>query len=188
LATQDGTHSLSDLLDNLERVCIAAYKAEKAKGGVPLPSTLKNYLKTFLNQNLEKPENTNDLFVLIDRFIAGEIREEGKEKSKSTLENYSATRKHLRGFEDKFKVKLTYDSIDLPFFRKYVSYLKSLNLAHNTLATFYEQRRKEHFTDNPATSAQLNDNKQLNCVQQQIRSILNTTGKAAVVGSYNVIL
>jgi integrase len=130
--TVNGLNGLNDFLDSLEKVCLKAYHAELING-IPEPAKLKAHLENFVNQNGESGEE-NLFYSLIDRFISGEIHREGKAKSKSTLENYHATKVHLKGFEAKYKVKMTFDNINLEFFYKYITYLKSLGLAHNTIA------------------------------------------------------
>jgi integrase len=152
--TASGEHSLNDLLDNLETVCSKAYNTE-LKNGIPEPAKLKAHLDNFINQNEEIPEEKNKFYDLIDRFISGEIHVAGKEKSKSTLENYRATKVHLHGYEARMKSKLTFESINLEFFYKYVTYLKGLGLAHNTLAkdiktlkVFMNEAVDLNYTDN----------------------------------------
>ncbi len=140
--TADGGHSLADLLDNLKRVCETAYIAEKRKG-IPAPAALRKHLENFLNQNLnddDLDDQPKGLFVLIDRFIRGEIKNKGKDKSQNTLDNYHAVKQHLLAYQAKQKVKLTYDGITLDFFYSYVSFLKSLKnqrcepISQNTIA------------------------------------------------------
>lgn len=137
--TTDGNHSLNDLLDNLQSICLKSYLLEKTKG-IPTPEKLRSYLTEFLVQNLNVAETKNGFFELIDRFIKGEIKHKGREKSKNTLSNYNTTRQHLAGYETKYKTKLTFDNINLDFFYNYVSYLKTLEgrkgtgLSPNTIA------------------------------------------------------
>ena len=77
---------------------------------------------------------------MIDRFISGEIKNAGKDKSENTLGNYKNTKNHLEAYQEKNRVKLTFESITLDFFYSYVSFLKTLNgrtgesLSHNTKA------------------------------------------------------
>ena len=58
--TEDGEHSLNDLLDNLEKVCFKAYRNE-LNNGIPQPSTLKQHLIAFINQN-DKSDTTPTLY------------------------------------------------------------------------------------------------------------------------------
>ncbi|MEO6134749.1 MAG: phage integrase SAM-like domain-containing protein, partial [Ginsengibacter sp.] len=79
---------------------------------------------------------------LIDRFIAGEIKSKGKDKSRNTLQNYNTVKGHLIEYQLKTKTKLTFDKINLDFFYSYVSFLqkytprnsKEKGLAQNTIS------------------------------------------------------
>src|SRR4051794_18554291 len=94
--TEDGQNTLNDLLDNLARITKSSYNNE-IKNGVPNPGTLRKYLDEFLSATskgkVKKAEP--DFFGLIDRFILGEIKNAGRDKSQRTLKNYQNTRKHL---------------------------------------------------------------------------------------------
>lgn len=131
--TADGKHSLNDLLDSLKKVCLQAYNKELLNG-IPAPQTLKNYLDRFINQNDNGDDDSPTLFKLIDRFVSGEIKSKGQDKSKGTLQNYHAVLLHLREFEKLHKYAVTLDSINLDFFYKYTAYLKTIPLAQNTIA------------------------------------------------------
>jgi hypothetical protein len=76
--TADGDHSLNDLLDNLEDVCVNAYKSE-LKNGIPAPETLKKYLIEFMQQN-NVDDTRPTLYSLIDRFTNNEIKHKGRDK------------------------------------------------------------------------------------------------------------
>lgn len=131
--TSDGKFALNDLLDNLKKVCEKAYNTS-LKDGIPAPATLSAALDDFINQN-NNDEGKDNLFKLIDRFIDGEIKSKGREKSKGTITNYKAVRKHLKQFQGETKYKIGYETITLDFFYKYTTYLKKgLNLAVNTIA------------------------------------------------------
>jgi len=133
--TADGKHSLNDLLDTLKRLCLKSYN-EALKNGIPAPAYLKRILRDFVNQNLSNTDpDAPSLFKLAKRFIEGEIKNRGKDKSKSSLNNYHAVTKHLKDFEQVAKYPITFESINLDFFYKYTSYLKDkLELAPNTIA------------------------------------------------------
>lgn len=130
--TADGEHSLNDLLENLIRVCKKAYN-EELKNGIPQPARLKQYLVEFINQNEEK-EDAATLYKLIDRFISGEIKYRGKDKVKGTLKKYNTAKNYLKDFEVKKKYKVDFETINLDFFYKYVTYLKEKGLAQNTIS------------------------------------------------------
>lgn len=131
--TDDGKFALNDLLDNLKRICEKTYN-ESLKNGIPSPAILKKALEDFVNQN-HHDQSGPTIYTLADRFINGEIKNKGKEKSKGSLQNYAAVVKHLKEFEAKTKVPVSFDGITLDFFYKYTSYLKNeCKLAVNTIA------------------------------------------------------
>jgi hypothetical protein len=130
--TQDGKFLLNDLLDNLEKVCTKSYNSELA-GGIPAPEILKSHLDAFMNQNEEKPEELK-IYELFDRFISGEIKFRGKDKSYNTLKNYKTTKGHLKAFDKATKYHVSFENINLDFFYKYTSFLKShFDLKINTI-------------------------------------------------------
>ncbi|HEY8658811.1 MAG TPA: site-specific integrase [Hanamia sp.] len=131
--TADGKFALNALLDNLKKVCEKTYN-ESLKDGIPKPEKIKEALKAFIDQN-HSDKTGPTLYSLAERFVAGEIKNKGKEKSKGSLQNYSAVMKHLKNFEAKTKYKIDFDTITLDFFYKYTSYLKNVEkLAVNTIA------------------------------------------------------
>ena len=131
--TNDGQHSLNELLENLRDVLMDGFKKEKVNG-LPTVNKLKSYLIEFMNQNTGK-EDRPAFWSLIDRFINGEIKFRGRNKSKSSLNNYRAVKKHLKGFEIKKKYPLNFEAITLDFFYKYTTYLNDeLKLSPNTVA------------------------------------------------------
>jgi len=133
--TADGKHSLNELLDSLKKLCEKSYN-EGLKNGIPTPAQLKKPLIDFLNQNHndEAPDKPT-IFTLADRFINGEIKNHGKDKSKGSLQNYHAVTKHLKEFQQRVKYPVNFDTINLDFFYKYTSFLKEkLGLSPNTIA------------------------------------------------------
>ena len=134
--TNDGKFALNDMLDNLEQTCVRTY-SESLKDGIPDPIIIKRTLDLLIDKNHNNADISNKptLFTLAQRFINGEIKFRGKEKSKGSLSNYAAVTKHLREYQIYSKSKINFDSIDLDFFYSYVSYLKNiLKLAVNTIA------------------------------------------------------
>lgn len=133
--TADGQHLLNDLLDALEKEFTIAYNKE-IKTGIPAPRTLKKHLDNYLYQNLQ--ENTNQehtLFKLINRFVAGEIKFRGRDKTKGSLNNYNSVLKHLVEFQKKKGYKVDFETITLDFFYQYVTFLKNtVKLSQNTIA------------------------------------------------------
>lgn len=132
--TEDGTELLNDFLSNLQKECDRIFTAS-LKNGIPAPESIREELKAYLNHSQEDPESKDSFFKLIDRFIDGEIKTKGRDKSKNTLQNYSTVKGHLEGYQKHIKRKITFESINLDFFYSYVSYLKkNLTLATNTIA------------------------------------------------------
>jgi integrase len=134
-AKKAGKDELNGLLNALEKEFIIAYNKE-IKNGIPAPRTLKQHLDNFLYQNLQ--ENTsqeNTLFKLINRFVAGEIKFRGRDKTKGSLNNYNSVLKHLVEFQKKKGYKVDFETITLDFFYQYVTFLKNaVKLSQNTIA------------------------------------------------------
>lgn len=136
--TADGKFALNDLLDNLKKICEKTYN-ESLRTGIPTPAQLKKPLEDFLNQNhhdVSKPT----LYSLAERFINGEIKVKGKDKSKGSLNNYHAVTMHLKAFEKITKTQVSFETINLDFFYRYVTFLKTLKnqkkqpISPNTIA------------------------------------------------------
>jgi len=64
------------------------------------------------------------LYNLIDRFIAGEIKNKGKSKAANTLKTYNTTKGHLQGFEKAAGYRVDFDTVTLDFYYKFVTYLQ----------------------------------------------------------------
>jgi hypothetical protein len=123
--TSDGTHSLNDLLHELEGLAESTYK-QLLKNGIPAPEKIKQVLRDFMNQNKEGEKDNKSkptLFSLIDRFISGEITAKGKQKSKHTLKTYKTVKTRLLDFQEKTKLPVNFDTIDLDFFYKYINHI-----------------------------------------------------------------
>ncbi|KAA9042045.1 site-specific integrase [Ginsengibacter hankyongi] len=133
--TLEGKFFLNDLLERLQNLCLTSYH-ESMKDGIPNPAYIKTRLKNLINQNrTEADPEKSDFFLLADRFIRGEIKNRGKDKSISSLQNYHAVTKHLKNFQKATKYSITFENINLDFFYKYTTYLKdTLGLSPNTIA------------------------------------------------------
>ncbi|MDP4150770.1 MAG: site-specific integrase, partial [Bacteroidota bacterium] len=133
----DGRYAINDLLDKLERHCLRVYQEELAKGTPPV-ELLKFRLDVFHRQqdgrHAGKPDRPG-LWELFERFISGDIRHNGKDKSRNTLRNYATTRAHLMGFDIATRYHVGFENIDLDFLRRYLTYLKEdLGLKPNSIA------------------------------------------------------
>lgn len=137
LTTEDGKHRLNELLDNLAKECKIAYN-EALKDGIPAPETLREKLNAFINQNDGKEKSKMvSLFSLIERFTNNEIKYNGMDKSPNTIMTYNTTYGHLKEFvkkEKDYSKGLDFEEINLDFYYKYVSFLKSKNLGQNAIS------------------------------------------------------
>jgi len=129
----DGRYAINELLDKLEKLCIKTWQEESAKG-VPPVSVLKFRLDAFIRQN-KGHGHAPDFYRLFDRFISGEMKNKGRDKSPNTLKNYATTREHLQQFDLKTRHHVNFENINLDFFHKYVSFLQNdLDLGPNSVA------------------------------------------------------
>lgn len=136
LKTADGKHGLNDLLNNLANLCIEAYHTELANG-MPTPNQLKLHLDAFMKQNeyAEKVEaDRPTLHSLIDRFVNGEIKHKGKDKAANTIKTYKTAKNHLTEFEKVTGYHVDFNTVNLDFYYKFVSYLRdTANLSPNAV-------------------------------------------------------
>lgn len=128
--TSDGQHSLNELLDNLEEVLLNTYHSE-LKNGIPAKAVLKEALDTFQNQNKANPDAPS-FHKLLDRFISGEILHKGKAKSQNTIKTYRTLQGHLKAFEKVKNWPIDYNTINLDFLYKYITFLRSAHPPFNT--------------------------------------------------------
>ncbi len=123
LLTNDGEHSLTELIENLKKECENAFRIEKARG-IPHPSTLRQYLQKFLNINsIMEDEHKPTLYKLIGRFLRGEVKHQGRDKTEATIQTYRSALHHLQEFERLEKFRIDFDTITLDFYYKFVDYL-----------------------------------------------------------------
>jgi integrase len=120
--TADGKHSLNDLLQNLQDLTEKTYN-ELLKNGIPTNDMLRQPLDTFINQNEGKADGPT-FHKLLERFISGEIKHKGKEKSINTIKTYRTLQGHLKAFERVYKMPIDYHSLDLNFLYKYTTFLR----------------------------------------------------------------
>ncbi|MEO6134028.1 MAG: Arm DNA-binding domain-containing protein, partial [Ginsengibacter sp.] len=104
ITISDGSESLNDFLDQLEKRCNKSFTDALAIG-VPSPQALRESLQGYINRVEDHKEGSDSLFKLIDRFIAGEIKSKGKDKSRNTLQNYNTVKGHLIEYQLKTKTK-----------------------------------------------------------------------------------
>lgn len=116
-----GDEYINDLLDNLERVCLNAYKSQ-VRNGIPNPALIDQALTDFVIGNNKEQEQS--LLNLIDRFVAGEILYKGRKRSAGTLRTYNLTKNRLLEFSRAKKYPLTFDSITVDFYYNFVKFLQ----------------------------------------------------------------
>lgn len=134
LTTEDGKAFLNDFLKELEKVCEKAYSSS-IQNGIPSTETIRKALQNYINREDEKQVIKDSFFKLVNRFIEGEIKTKGKDKSLNTLKNYKSAKNHLESFQSKIKTEITFDNINLDFFYSYTNYLKKVpGLATNSIA------------------------------------------------------
>lgn len=121
--TADGKFSLNEFLDGLQRELSNVY-LKSLVNGIPTPDYLHAHLTDYVNRGIDsKKARKNDLYNLIERFIAGEIKSRGLDKSKGTTTNYKSVLLHLKAFEQHEKYAISFDTITLDFFYRYTSFL-----------------------------------------------------------------
>jgi site-specific recombinase XerD len=150
--TADSKHSLNDLLDHLKLTCERTYNQEKVKG-IPDRSIIKDALIQAVSGTSSR--ETVTLKQLIEKFIANEVRFNGKGKQLNTIKTYRTTLNHLLAFERERRYPVTYESINMDFHNKYTSYLESINLSINSIGkdiknikTFMNAASDFGYTDN----------------------------------------
>lgn len=117
----NGDEYINDLLDNLERICMNAYKSQ-IRNGIPNPALIEQALTDFVIGNNKEQEQS--LLNLIDRFVAGEILYKGRKRSGGTLRTYNLTKNRLLEFSRTKKYPITFDSITVDFYYKFVKFLQ----------------------------------------------------------------
>jgi len=118
----DGRYAINELLDKLEKHCLKVYEEERVKG-VPPASVMKFRLDAFLRQQ-EGRKKEPVFYQLIDRFISGEIKNKGREKSPNTLKNYATVKAHLHAFDIRTRYHVQFENINLDFFNRYINFLR----------------------------------------------------------------
>ncbi|HTE25364.1 tyrosine-type recombinase/integrase [Flavitalea sp.] len=164
LTTVDGQYALNDLLEALARACLKGYTNELVKG-IPTKECLKSYLDQVLHQNEQAAKP--DLMSLFDRFISGEIKNKGKDKSRNTLQNYSTVKGHIIKFATFQKAPVTFDSIGIDFLYRFTSFLKK------------DLRKEKGFRDNDLPSTK---GLKQNTIAKDITVIKTVMGEAVDLG------
>ncbi|MFP5040305.1 tyrosine-type recombinase/integrase [Parasediminibacterium sp. JCM 36343] len=130
MTVQNGHYYLNDLLSNIENVVTTSFRKESANG-IPTVQQIRKHLDEFFKRNEMKEQEENAVptfYQLIDRFIANDILYKGNRKSEGTIKTYRTTLMHLKNFEAAENYSLSYASITLEFFYKWVAYLRSVGV------------------------------------------------------------
>lgn len=136
--TSDGLSYINDLLSNMRKIVLNAYLKESVNG-FPTVGQLRQYLDEFMDRNLKKEAEEAQkltLYDLFDRIISNEIICNGKARTQNTRKNYTSTLNHLKAFEKKEKYMLTFESITLDFFQRFLQYLKNQGVGINTTGKY----------------------------------------------------
>ncbi len=129
----DGRYAINEILDRLEKQCLRIYEEEQTRGTPPV-ELMRFRLEAFLRQQ-EGRQKESSFYRLFDRFISGEIKNKGKEKSRNTLKNYATTKAHLQQFDITSRFHVQFENIGLDFLQQYTAYLKKeLGLKQNSIA------------------------------------------------------
>jgi Phage integrase SAM-like domain/Arm DNA-binding domain len=130
----DGRYAINDTLDKLEKHCLTIYEEERVRGTPPV-DLMRFRLDAFLRQQEGGRQKESPLYRLFDRFISGEIKNKGKEKSRNTLKNYASVKAHLQQFDIASRFHIQFENIHLDFLRQYTDFLKKeLGLKPNSIA------------------------------------------------------
>ncbi len=144
--TSNGKQYLNAFLQGLQEACEIAY-TKALKNGIPSPQTLKQELSNFVN-NVEgdKGYSKKDMFNLIDRFIAGEIKYKGRDKSINTIKTYSTLKGHLKEFQSIYKYEINFETITLDFFYKFVDFLSKRSSYEQKIRTIRPELKQKKIT------------------------------------------
>jgi integrase len=108
----------------------------------PTPQELKRIIESeiFGNKNNQKEPLPKDLFTYFEYFENSQRKstnkKSGKKISKATLNAYRNTALKLKEFETNTRYELTFESIDLDFYYKFVEYLENQNYQFNTIGKY----------------------------------------------------
>ena len=151
--TKTGDALLNDLMNGLAKKVEATYKGSIE---VPSPEDFRSVLDVFRKGVESRGKAMSiDLYGLIERFCRNEILMNGRERNVNTIKTYVSTRNHLKAFEKKTRFKVGFETINLDFYYRFVTYLKGEGLSPNTIGkylknikTFMGEAVEMELTDN----------------------------------------
>jgi len=125
-------------LDQIASIIQDTYRRMINDGIQPTRENLKNQLDIRLKKNFPVKDQPSDLFAFIDQFIedsssGNRTTENGKKISKLTIAGYKVTRKHLRDFQEVYRKKIDFDTVDLDFYDAFISYFNKINQSTNSI-------------------------------------------------------
>jgi len=115
---EEVSQELNDYLDLMEAFVRAIYRNYQQENKPLTNDILKEELDRQFKPH-RKPKKPH-FFGFIENFI----QEAAKEKKESTLKTYQSTLKRLRDFEEKKNYLLTFDTINMSFYRQFVDFLR----------------------------------------------------------------
>jgi len=126
--------ALQDKLSALGDEAVKQYLNISSTGATPSAALLKTSLMLFMERYNVQGTGESDFYEMLNRFINGEIRREGKRLKHNTTKGYGTLKHHLSKFSDKRKYDITFQSINNLFYGKYLAFLEDeFNLGPNSI-------------------------------------------------------
>lgn len=126
--------ALQDKLSALGDEAVKQYLNISSTGATPFTALLKTSLMLFMERYNVQGTEESDFYEMLNRFINGEIRREGKRLQQNTTKGYGTLKHHLSKFSDKRKYDITFQSINNLFYGKYLAFLEDeFNLGPNSI-------------------------------------------------------
>jgi len=122
---------INALLKKLSNQVEDEYLKAKGKGVRVTPTYLRTQLDQFLykNQTIEK-----DFFGYLNEFINVQTAI----KKKRTIQKYKTLERHLLDFQKAKRIKISFDTLDMGFYEKYMAYyVQELGLLNNTINKYF---------------------------------------------------
>ena len=133
---QDKCRDINTIIDRVRDI---ATKGESELKRLAIPVTADN-LKEYISKEAGKTKNHVSVFLYeyLNDFIkdieSGQITtDKGHRYSEGTVRAYKSTLIHLKGFQDKNRIKIRFDRLNSDFYKKYNSYLVSESFKPNTI-------------------------------------------------------
>lgn len=141
---KDTTLILNQYQSSLDEI----FRAYKVKRSLPSPDQIKEELNRIFNKKAPISKK-KDLFQFIDEFILS------TRKRPFTIKGYRTTFNHLKSFNNQYKRKIDFDTIDLDFYDDFIKYFQEKDYAVNTIG---KNVKNIKVFMNEATERELNTN------------------------------